>query len=93
MPATMEGNRTPCLACGGGTSIVTDSRPSGGFIRRRRKCTACGHHWTTMEVPMELISALPVMSRGLRHVHEAMGRVLDQLDQIPLNEDDEDTDG
>lgn len=92
MPATKEGNRTPCLECGGGMSMVTDSRPSNGFIRRRRKCTGCGHHWTTLEVPVELIRSLPVMSRGLRHVHEAMGRVLDQLDQLPLTEEDEDND-
>lgn len=48
-----------CPACGGGT-CVTDSRPSGDVIRRRRKCYACGHRMTTMEIPHEIFADLDI---------------------------------
>lgn len=38
----------PCPVCEG-TSRVLDSRPNENGIRRRRKCEACGHRWTTNE--------------------------------------------
>jgi ribosomal protein S27AE len=52
-----------CPQCGGGTG-VTDSRPSGDAIRRRRKCYQCGHRLTTMEIPYDLFHDLNV--EGLR---------------------------
>lgn len=52
-----------CPKCQGGTG-VTDSRPSGDAIRRRRKCYSCGHRMTTMEIPHELFHDLDV--EGLR---------------------------
>ena len=39
-----------CEHCGGGDLGVTDSRPSGETIRRRRKCAGCGRRCTTYEV-------------------------------------------
>lgn len=52
-----------CPKCQGGTG-VTDSRPSGEAIRRRRKCYQCGHRMTTMEIPHDLFHDLNV--EGLR---------------------------
>lgn len=52
-----------CPICQGGTG-VTDSRPSGEAIRRRRKCYSCGHRLTTMEIPHDLFHDLNV--EGLR---------------------------
>ncbi|MDE2020871.1 MAG: hypothetical protein KGJ13_11095 [Patescibacteria group bacterium] len=37
--------------------IVSDSRPIGGTIRRRRKCTHCGARWTTYEISDEQIDS------------------------------------
>ncbi len=52
-----------CPKCQGGTG-VTDTRPSGEAIRRRRKCYQCGFRLTTMEIPHELFHDLNV--EGLR---------------------------
>lgn len=38
-----------CPACQDPDSRVVDSRSSGGSIRRRRLCEACGHRFTTFE--------------------------------------------
>ena len=38
-----------CPACGSGRSSVIDSRPSDGYIRRRRECDDCSHRFTTRE--------------------------------------------
>ena len=40
-----------CERCGRADSRVTDSRPAAGYIRRRRRCTGCGHRFTTHEGP------------------------------------------
>lgn len=43
----------PCPACGSALSGVTDSRPSSEplpNVRRRRKCLACDHRFTTREL-------------------------------------------
>jgi hypothetical protein len=39
-----------CPACGSDGHAVIDSRPSGGLIRRRRSCSACGFRWSTIEI-------------------------------------------
>lgn len=39
-----------CPECGSFKLIVSDSRPSGDYIRRRRTCLICGLRFTTMEV-------------------------------------------
>lgn len=42
-----------CPKCGG-DGLVTDSRPSKKYIRRRRKCTSCDHRWTTVEIETDI---------------------------------------
>ena len=39
-----------CPQCQATKSEVTDSRPNRAGLRRRRKCVACGHRWTTYEM-------------------------------------------
>lgn len=39
----------PCPHCGSSQSCVTDSRPNAASIRRRRRCLACNHLFTTRE--------------------------------------------
>lgn len=39
-----------CPACGGSETVVTDSRGTErGEVRRRRRCPACDHRFTTYE--------------------------------------------
>jgi len=32
-------------------TIVIDTRPCDGYIRRRRKCLDCKERWSTLEIP------------------------------------------
>jgi hypothetical protein len=48
----------PCPACLGNGTRVSDSRPylhNRAWRRRRRYCRTCGHRWSTIEVPIELV--------------------------------------
>lgn len=38
-----------CPACGSLDTLVFDSRPHDGTIRRRRRCRGCEHRWSTIE--------------------------------------------
>lgn len=66
----------PCPACGDRASGVQDSRPNGAAIRRRRRCRACDHRFTTYETA-EPINGHDVVDLGglPRHVRTAI-RVL-----------------
>ena len=57
--------------------MVTDSRYRGGSTRRRRKCRACGHVWSTVELPLEALAVLEDRSARLDKIVQA-------LDGIPL---------
>jgi hypothetical protein len=46
--------RAPCPSCRASTSDVTDSRAWHGQVKRRRKCRACAHRWSTLEVPFDI---------------------------------------
>lgn len=51
-PANMKGDGVPCPVCYGATR-VKDTRPSNSdrhALRRRRKCLACEHRFTTLEI-------------------------------------------
>ena len=43
-----------CEHCGSSDISVTDSRPSRGTVRRRRRCNHCGHRFTTYEVSADI---------------------------------------
>jgi transcriptional regulator NrdR family protein len=51
-----------CPACSAPGSGVYDSRVAisdgSPYVRRRRKCDACGHRWSTAEIPVEQFEAL-----------------------------------
>ncbi len=38
-----------CIKCDAPETLVTDSRPNERAIRRRRRCPACAHRFTTWE--------------------------------------------
>lgn len=58
-----------CPICGHEESSVADSRPSDGYIRRRRKCLKCGGRYTTREM---VESNLETDSEVRRRVAKAM---------------------
>ena len=64
----------PCPNCGAKTG-VRDSRPSIEIygIRRRRRCFACEHRFTTMEVAYEKAGGVDV---------ERKNRVLDRMNAL-----------
>lgn len=43
-----------CPRCDNPKSGVIETVPVRDRIRRRRRCQACGHRWTTMEMPVLL---------------------------------------
>lgn len=59
-----------CPSCRGTKIAVIDSRPGSAAqnapIRRRRKCKACEHRWTTYEVAEESIKAMHELAERLR---------------------------
>ena len=46
-----------CPKCGADT-IVVDSRRSDANIKRRRKCLRCGNRFSTMEIDLDVYTAL-----------------------------------
>lgn len=48
-------NAIPCPTCGGGLSVVSDTRPTKNFqgaqgVRRTRRCNACNEKHKTIEL-------------------------------------------
>lgn len=66
-----------CPACAAGRLYTLETRQTGGAIRRRRRCNACGHRTTTYEISQELYQQLQTASATL-------DRVLAALDTQPL---------
>jgi len=56
-----------CPYCGGQESRVIDSRDLDGFVRRRRKCLACGGRFTTHE-RIQMRSIFVIKKEGRREV-------------------------
>ena len=56
---------------------VQDSRPTGGSVRRRRKCGSCGHRITTFETPFNLADLLRSLSARLKHLEGEIAHVAD----------------
>ena len=65
-----------CVNCGSAESRVRDSRTTGGTVRRRRECAACGHRWSTVETS---VASVGVWRAG---VEQAVARLVDQLQNV-----------
>lgn len=66
-----------CPECNHEVNAVIDSRPLAGTeIKRRRKCGACGHRWTTYEAsvartkPEEFFTPIEAIEWGLLKLKE-----------------------
>ena len=80
--------RAPCAGCGrGGMSTVIDSRPWHGMIRRRRQCVDCRYRWYTVEMPIELIDALPAIMEAARVSRDGLDRIVRTLEQTRVWEE------
>lgn len=80
--------KMPCPKCGEGKSRVIDSRNGrNNWQRRTRTCAKCHARWTTMEVPVEVLAALPRAVAGLRAARDGLTVMLDALDAHDLPEE------
>jgi|SRR5579859_2274817 len=69
-----------CPACGGPRVRITDSRPlatgSAPIVRRRRKCLACPHRWSTYEVPADAYHAMQDLMRQIRMWKQTVDQIV-----------------
>ena len=56
--------------CGSSNAAIIDSRymDNTGWRRRRRECPGCRYRWSTIEVPLELLSELRVTMANLKTI-------------------------
>ena len=79
----------PCPKCGDDTAGVINSRQSlrGPYRVRRKRCCACGHRWSTAEVPLELVQSFlnmrEAISRAAKSTHVASATMDAVLAEIP----------
>lgn len=68
-----------CPACGHEDTGVIDSRPrdEGATLRRRRRCAACEHRFTTFEREMSEATGFVLKRDGRLDHHHA-----DQVDEL-----------
>lgn len=68
-----------CPKCGAEALGVSDSRDAleGATVRRRRRCEACAHRFTTVEVPIPNDEGRPVDAAGGRHDPLCIRRTFD----------------
>jgi transposase-like protein len=70
MPATTS----LCPECGHDKISTIDSRKDKGEWRRRRKrCEACRHRWSTLEIPESELANLLSCREMLQHINELVG--------------------
>ena len=83
--------RAPCPSCRASTSDVTDSRAWHGQVKRRRKCRACQHRWSTLEVPFDItnVREFHLMEAKLRRLAAEATEMANTLvaiaDLVPTN--------
>ena len=67
-----------CPECKADSEVSeTRERPYG--IRRRRKCKACGHRWSTVEIPVEELDKVSNASLDAEEVRDALTRLADPI--------------
>lgn len=71
------GTIAKCPSCGSTGIKVINSRPHPFGRERRRKCLGCGHRWSTIEVPMDLMLNLERCSdfREARQTIDALAEI------------------
>lgn len=61
-----------CPECGSANAAIIDTRyiEETGWKRRRRKCHACQHRWSTVELPAELVGELETVYVQLKRIEQ-----------------------
>lgn len=73
-----------CAKCGNDTVTVIDSRVMmNNWRRRRRKCKNCGVHWSTIEVPQEVICSIKNIIVSARRMEQASKLLLRGIEEMP----------
>lgn len=63
-----------CPQCGYDKAAVVDCRPSGLTTRRRRRCSACDHRFTTYEImARDLPENVESLSESMTGLKKALG--------------------
>lgn len=65
-------SKMKCTSCGTAVTHVTDSRGNekGDVIRRRRKCPACEHRFTTYEVNSDIFVEADAVAAQAAHARQ-----------------------
>ena len=61
-----------CPKCKSTQVLCTDSRPVDGFVYRRRGCLACGHRFSTYEVPLAELEELRAKAKRLQRIEDTI---------------------
>lgn len=56
-----------CAACESTEQQVVSTRPGAAKVTRLRRCLACGHRWTTVELAAENVTMLERAAQAVRH--------------------------
>lgn len=62
-----------CPSCSAGESDIINSRQRDHVVRRRRKCAACGHRWSTIERAVVETCRIPISDVHHRALVERFG--------------------
>lgn len=75
-----------CPACARFSVSVIESRMdmANGWRRRRRRCAACGHTWSTAEVPTEQLQGLRDVQHDLAVAQTRLAAAMQALAGVPL---------
>lgn len=68
-----------CRKCGKRTIEVTDSRPTGEAIRRRRVCASCGERFTTYERRIEDLGIDEETAKKLGRIRRALDAAIAEI--------------
>lgn len=61
-----------CPICSSDDFLVVDTATTAGQVRRRRKCSHCGHRETTFELPDRRVQELERLERLVRELGKAV---------------------
>ena len=73
----------PCPSCPDGKIKTIDTRQQPGTVRRRHRCRACNHRWTTYEISREDYHLLKEWRRTKQLTVQVLRNAADFIDGQP----------
>lgn len=55
-----------CPACGADTHVLSSRETKAGYLRRYRRCTACAHSFSTVEIPADMAQVIGLLATAFR---------------------------